>query len=220
MTVRRVDSWQVKPGQFQAFTARIAAFADAAKSHGVAPVTLLRTSSGGLEAGAYHAFADWESMEAYGAFTDAAMQDEQVQATFAALFAEDAPAVSAGSSQMVKLGAFGAEEPLNQPGVAAIVRSWAVAPGQHSVVTDNIERVANLYGHTNGHWNVWDVLAAGTVGGPQVLTAAVFPNMTELGAYSDDMRRNPRVAELIAGVANLDHPPRMLGATIVRVVTY
>ena len=220
MTVRRIDSYRVKPGQERAYFALAAEFNRHIGRHRVGPTTVVRISSGGPDAGQFHAFADFESMEAYGRFIDDAVADEDLQATFARFFDGGAPGHLAGSDLLVQIGAFGAEEPLNTPGVAAIVRTWAVAPGHQSVVTDNIRAVSELYGDTNGHWNVWDVVAAGRTDGPQMLTAAVFPNMTELGAYSDDMRNNPDVAELIRETMEMEHAPTMLGASIVRAVDY
>lgn len=220
MTVRRNDSWQVKPGQIDAFKAQIRAFAEAVEPLGVGPITLIRVSSGGPAAGLFHAFADWESMEAYGEFMDKALNDESVQSAYGAMFEADAPAIPMGSTQFVKVAAFGADEPLNQPGVCAVVRTWSVPPGHFSVVADSLAKIADLYSHTNAHWNVWNIYAGGRGSGAQMLSAVVFPNMKELGAYVDDSHANPRVGEIIRETSSHEYAPKMLGASFVRAVAY
>lgn len=219
MTTRRVDAWQVKPGQEEAFKKKIRAFVETIKSHGVDPVTLLRVSSGGPEAGVYYAFADWDSVEEYGKFIDEATQDQQVNNAYGALFANDSPAISLGSVQHAKLASFGVDEPLNQPGVAAIVRTFAIQPFGHADLVKTVEAMAGMYSNSNAHFTVWEFIAAGE-GGPRALTAAVFPNMAELGAYIDDTRKNPKVAETVKRFLASTPAPQPLGTSIVRAIKY
>lgn len=219
MTVRRVDAWQVKPGQDEAFKGEIRAFVKAIETHNAGPVTLVRESSGGPTTGAYYAFADWDSMESYGAFIDAATQDEAVGKAYGALFAEDSPAIPLGSVQQAKLASFGAPEPINQPGAAGIVRIFAIQPFGHASLVETIETMADLYSHTNGHFMVWDFVAAGD-GGPRALSAVVFPNMAELGAYLDDTRKNPKVAETVKKFMASAPAPRPLSSSILRGIAY
>jgi hypothetical protein len=219
MTVRRIDSAQIKPGRNEDYFKLVREFADAMEPHGVSPVTVVRSSTGGANTGSYYAFADWESMEAYGVFMDNAVNDEAVMQTFGQFFAEDSPAVMGASNLLVLLASFGADEPVGRPGIAAIVRTWAPPPGKQSAIVDAFQQVAELYSHTNAHFAVGEIYAGGPATG-NVMSAVVFPNMRELGAYVDDMRANPRIAEMIQENANSDAPVQMLSSGIVRSVPF
>ncbi|MEZ4569772.1 MAG: hypothetical protein R2849_05475 [Thermomicrobiales bacterium] len=108
---------------------------------------------------------------------------------------------------------------MGQPGVAAIVRVWSTPPGKQSVVVDAIKNVAGLYSHTNAHFGIGEIYAGGPDSG-NVMTAIVFPNMRELGAYVDDMRQNDEIAEMIQQNVASDAPIQVLRASIVRSVAY
>ncbi len=219
MTVRRIDSAHVKPGRHQEYFQLVSAFADAIEPLGVSPITVVRSSSGGPSTGMYSAFADWESMEAYGDFMDAAVANEAVQQSFGAFYAADSPVTMGASSLVIQLATFGADEPTGQPGVAAIVRTWAPPRGKQSVIVEAFSNVADLYSHTNAHFTIGEIFGGGPATG-HVMSAVVFPNLRELGAYVDDMRNNPRIAEMIQENASSDAPVEMLSSSIVRSVPF
>ena len=212
MTIRRVDSSLIKPGRNQDHVALFHEVSSHIHRLGAGKVVLNRESVAGIGQPMVYCFVDFESMDAYGEFMDAALSDEAMVASWQQLFADDAPSTFLGTALLTELVTYG-PEPEGHPGTAAIVRRWKGTPGAIDAILDAWEKFAPHVQQHGGFSGVWRLFVAGEATG-DLITGVVFPNMAGLGKWQTFVSTNEEAIRIAAPFLSADPPAMHIEASI------
>jgi hypothetical protein len=212
MTIRRADFSLIKPGRMQDHVALFHEVCSNTHRLGAGKVVLNRESVAGIGQPMVYSFVDFDSMDAYGEFMDAALGDDALQASWQKLFAEDSPSTFLGTSLLTELVTYG-PEPEGQPGTAAIVRRWNGTPEATDAILGVWEKFAPHVQQHGGFNGVWRLYVSGDATG-DLITGVAFPNMAALGKWQTFVSTNDEAIKLTGPFLSADPPARHINASI------